>query len=364
MIRKTHMLQARTFGYRTYRVPGILCTGNDVLIATAEARRGRGGDWDVNDIVMRRSLNRGFTWEPVTVAVRSSDYGPGPVSNCSMFCDQSGGATHALFCHDYARIFHMRSDDDGARWSEPREITGMFEPLRKTYPWRVIAIGPGHGIQLANGRLFVPLWMSDGSGTEFGPGRLGHRPSAVAATYSDDHGQTWQVSDLIVCTDERYTNPSETVAAQLDDGRVLVNIRNEGTEQRRLVSISPNGESYWSTPEFIKDLLEPVCMGSLLKLRSGALLFANPDTLDRTSPPSGPSCGNRKNLTAKLSHDDGATWPISRVIEPGPSSYSDLAQTSDGRIHCIYEDGIIERANDTHHITVASFDEGWVLSDS
>lgn len=56
MLEKIHLFEARTKGYHTYRVPGILCTPNGVVLATAEARRGKGGDWDGNDIVMRRSI--------------------------------------------------------------------------------------------------------------------------------------------------------------------------------------------------------------------------------------------------------------------------------------------------------------------
>ena len=53
MIDKTHLFEGRTNGYHIYRVPGILCTQNNILLATAEARRGRGGDWDGNDMLSR-----------------------------------------------------------------------------------------------------------------------------------------------------------------------------------------------------------------------------------------------------------------------------------------------------------------------
>ena len=43
MLQKIVLLEARTNGYWNYRVPGILCTKNGVVLVTAEARRGRGG---------------------------------------------------------------------------------------------------------------------------------------------------------------------------------------------------------------------------------------------------------------------------------------------------------------------------------
>src|SRR4029079_9994367 len=70
------------------------------------------------------------------------------------------GPIHFLFCFEYMRCFYQRSDDDGRTWSKPREITGDFEGFRKYYDWKVLATGPGHGIQLKNGRLVVPVWIS------------------------------------------------------------------------------------------------------------------------------------------------------------------------------------------------------------
>jgi len=45
----------------------------------------------------------------------------------------------------------------------------------------LVATGPGHGLQLRNQRLVVPVWLSDGTGGEFGPKYRGHRPSILAS---------------------------------------------------------------------------------------------------------------------------------------------------------------------------------------
>ncbi len=251
MLDKTVLFEARTGGYHNYRVPGILCTPGGVILASAEARRGGGGDWDGSDILLRRSLDGGRTWLPPQRIVAQDDFGPGPLSNCVMMADSGddadSSAVHLLFCHGYARVFHMRSMDDGKTFSAPREITPMLGDFRMRYPWRVIAAGPGHGIQLESGRLLTPVWMSDGSSGEF-PGHLGHRPSVVATLYSDDRGETWQCGDILARTDARTVNPSETAAVQLDDGRVLCNIRSESPHNRRLIAISPDGIRGWSDP--------------------------------------------------------------------------------------------------------------------
>lgn len=370
MLQKTKLFEARTGGYWNYRVPGILCTASGAILATAEARRGRGGDWDGNDVVLRRSPDGGLTWEPARTIVRCDEHGRGPISNLVLIDDAGDGTVCALYCHNYARVYMMRSSDDGLTFSAPLEITASLLPFRDTYPWRVIATGPGHGIQLQRsahrGRLIVPVWMSDGSGTEFGPGKLGHRPSAVASIYSDDHGQTWQCGDFVAHTGDRVVNPSETIPVELSDGRVLFNIRSESPRNRRLITISPDGVSHWSTPRFDAALREPVCMASILRLEhqataQNAILFANPDNLENELIPAGGHLAHdRKRLTVQMSTDDCHTWPICRVLEPGPSGYSDLAEALDGTVLCIYECGMIARMTDTASITVARFDLAWL----
>jgi sialidase-1 len=162
-------------------------------------------------------------------------------------------------------------------------------------------------------------------------------------------------------------NPSETIPVELSDGRVLVNIRNESLRRRRAVSISPNGATDWSAYTYDEELLEPVCMASILRLHETAgdgrslIIFANPSNLENELiPPGGNLAHDRKRLTVRVSEDDCATWADSRVLEPGPSGYSDLAQLPDGTILCVHEDQIVERMCDDRYITVRRFDLDWV----
>jgi len=274
---------------------------------------------------------------------------------------------HALFCHDYRRIFHMRSEDDGATFSSPVEITPALEDFRSDYPWKVIATGPAHGTQLRTGRFIVPVWMSDGSGKEMGKGKLGHRPSIVSLIYSDDRGLSWHRGEIVCRTDARFRYPSETVMVELADGRVLFNIRSESKENRRLVSISRDGVGGWSEPRFDRALLEPVCMASLLRLswpdgsQRSRILFANPDNLENELiKPGGNLAHDRKRLSAKLSDDECQTWPVSKVLEEGPSGYSDLAMLADGTVLCLYECGMLDRMTLTKNITLVRFNLEWL----
>ncbi len=366
LLEKQNLFDARTQGYYIDRIPGLLVTKRGAVLATVEARRGGGGEWDDNDVLLRRSLDGGRTWEKPRLMVANKTYGPGPVSNFVMLSDRDSGAVHALFCHNYRRVFHIHSEDDGATFSAPVEITAAMEGFRRDYPWRVIATGPDHGTQLRNGRFIVPVWMSDGSGKEMGKGHLGHRPSVVSLIYSDDRGKSWQRGAIVCRTDERIRNPSETVMVELADGRVLFNIRSECKTNRRLVSISPDGVRGWSTPRFDQALLEPICMASLIRLtwpeggRPGRILFANPDNLENQLSKPGGVWHDRKRLTVKMSCDECQTWPVSKVLEEGPAGYSDLAVLPDGTVLCFYECGMLGGMYGTKHVTLARFNLPWL----
>ena len=53
---------------------------------------------------------------------------------------------------------------------------------------------------------------------------------------------------------------------------------------------------------------------------------------------------------------DGA----SRVLEPGPAGYSDLAVLPDGNILCLFERGDVDHMADVAHLTLARFDFDWL----
>lgn len=85
----------------------------------------------------------------------------------------------------------------------------------------------------------------------------------------------------------------------------------------------------------------------MLGLGEGAL-FCNPASL------------KRERLTVRWSPDGGRTWPFARVLNEGPSGYSDLAALPGGAIGCLYECG-----ETAYHerIGFARFEAEWIRSE-
>lgn len=349
--------------YTIYHIPGVVVTAKGTVLAWCEARKRPAGvsDWDDIRILLRRSHDDGKSWSapqsianvegpkrknPFALRIKNVDPADVTYNNPVLIADRDG-TVHMLFCLEYERCFYQRSEDDGLSWSKPVEITAAFDAFKKDYAWKVLATGPNHSIQLRTGRLVVPVWLSTGEGGN------AHRPSVTATIYSDDQGQAWEAGDIAVpCTDE-WINPNETVAIELGDGRVMLNVRNESKAHRRLVVTSPDGATNWSTPEFDDALLEPICMGGIVRYSHGGqslILFSNPHNLDKAQAKAEPGKNrDRKNVSVKLSRDEGQTWPVNKLLEDGPSAYSDLAVTKDGTILCFYG-----RAGDSKGMTAWS----------
>jgi sialidase-1 len=344
---------------RRYRIPGVVVTTKGTVLAYAEARRNSSADWGEIEVHLRRSTDGGRTWEPARhIAHRGPRLEGNPhkkaggekeqtVNNPVAIVDRATGAIEFLYCVNYRRAFSMRSRDDGLTWSDPVEITAAFEPLRAHHDWKVIATGPGHGIQLVTGRLVVPVWLAFGREGD-------HAPSVCATIYSDDHGQTWQAGAVVAPNAPPFRSPNESILAPLAGGRVLLMARSPSAANRKIVSISPDGATGWSAPQFHDQLWEPICMSGLTAHPSGALVYSNPHTLARA--PDGREipgkAGKRENLSIKISRDEGRTWPFNRTLEAGPSAYSDLGVLPDGSVICLYEAG--------EHIRLARFGLDWV----
>lgn len=313
-------------GYKNYRIPSLVCTPQGTLLAFAEGRASL-LDHSENDIVLKRSMDGGQTWGPLTVV---DEDGKNALNNPQALVRADGrvllmyqryaenyGEKNALPGSDGERICRTLlsySDDEGLTWSEPKDITSEVKRPEATS----VASGPGIGIELKKGKHAGRLVMP------FNQGPYGKW--FVYAVYSDDGGQTWTKGELAPLKRKLKGWANEVQMAELSDGRLLLNARSAEGIHKRKVAYSDDGGQTWGDVQDEKALLEPECQGSLLQYNDSTLLFCNPRHRSR-----------RLRGTVYASTDDGKTWPHRRTIYKGGFAYSCLALLPNGEIGILFE---------------------------
>ena len=326
-----HLYKAGEEGYACFRIPSIITTLKGTVLAFAEARKNNCGDAGNIDLVVKRSQDGGKTWSPLQMVWNDSTNtcgNPAPVvdrktGRIILLSTWNLGTDHendiiAGTSKDTRRVFVLSSSDDGITWSTASEITTSI----KKENWTWYATGPGRGLQISQGRYRDRMVVPANHITSDTKQNYSH------AIYSDDAGNSWKLGGI---TPQDSVN--ESTVAELSNGRLLLNMRNASNKRVRQTSTSKNGGKSWSAIKPDTVLIEPVCEGNLLNYtypgREKVILFSNPA-----------SKISRTQLTIRVSHDNGKTWPSKKLLYAGPSAYSCLTVLPNGNIGCFYEAGL------------------------
>ena len=107
--------------YRHYRIPSLVTTPSNVVLALAEGRMQK-NDHGWVDIVLRRSFDGGASWSPMSVVhTESNATHRVTIGNPTPLVDAP--EVVLLLNRENAEILLTRSADDGATWSPPRQIS-------------------------------------------------------------------------------------------------------------------------------------------------------------------------------------------------------------------------------------------------
>lgn len=333
-------------GFAQYRIPALAATTRGTLIAAYDGRPSMADLPNHIAVLVRRSTDGGKTWGPQQV-VRQAP-APAGFGDASLIVDRRTGRIFLFYAASVHQGYvgshtgndprdpnvlqadYSYSDDDGATW-HARRITAQI----KNPAWGGLFASSGEGIQLRQGphagRLIQQYVVRIG----------GHNYAASA--YSDDDGATWAMGQPV------GPGMDENKSVGLADGSVLLDVRDS---PKRQFALSRDGGETWSRPHPVDALTDPGDNGSIIRYapeapasdpRSHWLLESNTDDPDL-----------RRNLVVRQSCDDGKTWPIVRVVEPGSAAYSTLTMLPDGRIGLLYE------RNGYQKLSYTSFDIAWL----
>ncbi|MFJ2088748.1 exo-alpha-sialidase [Streptomyces sp. NPDC087901] len=328
-----------------YRIPALTTSVKGTVLAAYDARPTLGDLPSNIGIVLRRSTDGGTTWQAQQVVRK--DAAPAGYGDPSLLVDRTTGRIFVFYAAGVNQGFfgsatgndetdpnvlqadYSYSDDDGLTWTH-RRITKQI----KNPAWGGMFAASGEGIQLRNGAhkgRLIQQYAIRNNGANY----------AVSA-YSDDHGATWKMGTPV------GPGGDENKTVELNDGTVMLN--NRSAPYRTIAYSTDGGVTY--TP-FVQDteLPDPANNASVMRYapdapasdpQSSWLLFSNTEAT------------SRKNLTVKMSCDNGKTWPIKKVVDAGAAAYSTLTRLPGGRLGLLYERGNYE------HITYSSFDLKWL----
>lgn len=328
-------------GAAAYRIPGIVTSNKGTLLGVYDIRYNNSADLQEHiDIGLSRSTDGGQTWEKMRVPMSFGEYGHLPkaqngVGDPAILVDRQTGTiwimaawTHGMGnlrawfnsgqgneLNETAQLMLTRSDDDGKTWSAPINITSQV----KDPEWFFLLQGPGRGISMENGTLVF-------AGQYIGADRI----PCACIIYSEDHGQTWHISQ------PARSNTTEAQVAEVEPGVLMLNMRDNRGGSRAVAITRDMGRTWQEHPSSRKALIEPVCMASLIHvpaaenvLNRDLLLFSNPN-----------STKNRNMITLKASLDGGLTWlPQHQVLldEGGGWGYSCLTMIDRETVGIFYE---------------------------
>lgn len=315
-----------TDGFELYRIPAIVKSKSNTLLAFAEARKARSnGDSGDIDLVVKRSSDNGKTWsKQITIWNDGQNTCGNPVPivddrgrihllmTWNFQTDKWGAITNGTG-EDSRRPYYTYSDDDGITWAQPVEITSSV----KKEKWDWYATGPCHGIQIQKGihkgRLVAPNY--------FTTRESGKVTSYSHIIYSDDYGKTWKPGEPTP-----VGGVGECSVAEIGEGTLMLNMRaDEGFYRKSCTSI--DGGLTWSSPQISIDQIDCKCQGSILSI-GGAVFLSN-----------AASATERINMTIKKSTDNGKNRKGQYTVYEGNSGYSDIVELSDSQIAIIYEGG-------------------------
>lgn len=351
---RTVLFNMGDYDSQYWRIPALVTAADNSLVAVVDKRGSSLGDLpNTISIMSRRSTDNGKNWsEPVVVAQggNGKTYG-----DPAVVLDKKTGNLICMFVGDqglwnatpYNRqgIYVSKSTDNGVSWSEPVAITDQVYANHSS--WYAGFAGSGHGLCLKDGRLMFVLAIRATSATLHN-----------YAIYSDDGGDNWTLS-----TNAATTAGDEAKVVELEDGDILMSIRNPSKGNRIFCKSTDRGQT-WGKAYFETELKDPACNGDIIRYSystdegsegKSRLLHSLPE-----------STTTRENVTIYLSEDDGETWPIKKRLVDGYSAYSSLTVLSDGTIGALVEEGKWDSnlpGEDGFQLVFYRFTMDWLTSD-
>ncbi len=223
-------------GDQQYRIPAIIAATNGNIIVFADNRYNHGNDIGVRnakkiDIVYKVSKDGGNSWSqektipplsPSASLQNADNKGDvavfkHPDGTLVAMAVSGGGYSSGGNANTPSRMVRSESKDNGDTWSQWQEVgQALFNTIKTKHGKAQAFMTSGRGLTLKDGTFVNAMGGPDWS---------------IVYVYSKDKGMTWNYGQYIKGSESsggKYTLwvGEPKVIAQLDDGKLLMSIRN------------------------------------------------------------------------------------------------------------------------------------------
>ena len=347
----TIVFQSRANPKKQYRIPAIIVADNGNIIAIADDRYYHGGDIGLFkgfiDIVYKISKDGGKSWSEVKILGNKStdtDYSKAlnkgdalvfKANDGDLVCMAvSGGGFANATDSTPSRMVRSVSKDNGETWSDWKEVgQTLIEKIKTKYKAPKAFAPSGRGLTLKDGTFAAAMIGQVGGGGLYG-----------LYIYSTDKGENWDCADnFIAGTGGNGMWNEPKVIAELNDGKLLMSVRNEQIGRNRMYAVStdvpvkgkcswPNSLSAWNNFVDGRSDAEGVVWTREKEHDKNRMLHIA----------AGPQ--NRKGLKLFLSRDEGKSFSEAKVLLDinTVAAYSSLDVCGDGTIVTLAEEQVSE----------------------
>ncbi|MBQ5511260.1 MAG: exo-alpha-sialidase, partial [Prevotella sp.] len=212
------------------------------------------------------------------------------------------------------------SDDNGVTWTKPRQLytskfTDAVNGKTNEFGFYGNFISSGKGLTTFDGTvMFTNNCLTYENKTS---------PQCYILS-SKDEGETWTIGPS-----NAYKGCDESKLEQLNDGRLMVSVRQSGD---RGFNTGTADASQWSSQWRNSQITGNACNADILYFSRAT--EGKMDILLHTYIKS----SSRENLTLAMSIDQGLTWHDVLNIQPGGSCYSTMIKLANDDLAILYED--------------------------
>lgn len=331
-----------TYGEGSYQIfhqSGMVVAKSGTILAYTQGRLGSSNDSAPADIIMKRSTDNGATWGAMQVVWDHSETSE-KWGNPTFVADTYDGKIYSFVEIPAGKeLWYKISTDNGATWSSAVQINpNVFSSSGRNANGN----SPSNGICTSSGRIMIPIECRNATETASG---YTEKDFLLGVLYSDDHGNTWQMSSF---TSSGNNQGCEFSVAQAPNGTLYMNARPVAGDTR-VFAVSTDDGSTWSSMALISDL-------NMFKTASGTtadseyMYFASPEMTS-----------TRKDGYVWYSADNGANWIKGPLLYEGGFGNTSMGMLNNSTTGCLFQSEF--RTNYTqYHVDFASFTSDWVTA--